>query len=73
VAESTKRISGYYEALDEHWRQTGYTRLMKITRKLLNILLATALVASLAACGNKGPLVHPDKVKPAEEPAASSH
>ncbi|HNV83076.1 MAG TPA: lipoprotein [Arenimonas sp.] len=46
---------------------------MKITRKLLNILLATALVASLAACGNKGPLVHPDKVKPAEEPAASSH
>ncbi|MEO8000386.1 MAG: lipoprotein [Arenimonas sp.] len=46
---------------------------MKITRKLLNILLVTALLASLAACGNKGALVHPDKAKPAEEPAASSN
>jgi len=46
---------------------------MKIPRKLLNILLAIALVASLAACGNKGPLVHPDKEKPAQEPAASSN
>ncbi|MGH8050395.1 MAG: LPS translocon maturation chaperone LptM [Methylococcales bacterium] len=46
---------------------------MKIPRKLLNILLAIALAALLAACGNKGPLVHPDKAKPAQEPAASSH
>jgi predicted small lipoprotein YifL len=46
---------------------------MKIPRQLLNILLAIAMVASLAACGNKGPLVHPDKEKPAQEPAASSH
>jgi len=46
---------------------------MKIPRTLLNILLATALVASLAACGNKGPLVHPDKEKPAQEPATSSN
>jgi predicted small lipoprotein YifL len=51
---------------------------MKNPRQLLNILLATALVASLSACGNKGPLVHPDKVKqaqeqPAQEPAASSN
>jgi predicted small lipoprotein YifL len=46
---------------------------MKNPRQLLTIVLATALLASLAACGNKGPLVHPDKEKPAQEPAASSH
>jgi len=46
---------------------------MKNTRTLLNILLAAALFASLAACGNKGPLVHPDKAKPAQEPSASSN
>ncbi|MEO6172826.1 MAG: lipoprotein [Arenimonas sp.] len=46
---------------------------MKIPRIMLNILLVTALAVLLAACGNKGPLVHPDKAKPAQEPASSSN
>ena len=46
----------------------GYTRPMKpITR----LLLATALCAALAACGNKGPLVLPD-APPSDLPAPAS-
>jgi diaminopimelate decarboxylase len=44
-----------------------------MTNRLLRISLATALLAALAGCGNKGPLVHPQS--PADEmpvPATSA-
>ncbi len=49
----------------------GYTRAMdKPTRSLLAIaLLAVALPATLAACGNKGPLVKPSEIEPVAVPA----
>ena len=44
-----------------------------MTNRLLRIPLAAALLAALAGCGNKGPLVHPPR--PADElavPATSA-
>jgi len=41
-----------------------YTRAMK-TNRLASLLFALLVLAVLAACGNKGPLVHPDKAAPA--------
>jgi len=38
-----------------------------MTNRILRISLAAALLAALAACGNKGPLVHPQS--PADEMA----
>ncbi len=38
------------------------------TLRIVSLLLSLALVGQLAACGNKGELVMPDK-KPADPPA----
>lgn len=35
------------------------------TNRLASLLFALLVLAVLAACGNKGPLVHPDKAAPA--------
>ena len=47
-------------------RLRGYTRAMK-TNRLASLLLALMVLAAVAGCGNKGPLVHPEK--PADAPA----
>jgi predicted small lipoprotein YifL len=37
-------------------------------RRLVFLLVCTALVATLTACGNKGELVKPDAAKPTPTP-----
>ena len=35
------------------------------THRFTKLFFALLVLATLAACGNKGPLVHPDKPEPA--------
>jgi len=41
-----------------------------MTRAYARLIVVLALAAGISACGNKGPLVLPDKEKPAQEQKA---